>query len=1150
MGEGTEDRLQELFDQAVSTPASDRASFLDLACEGDPGLRAELEALLACDAEFDDRGEAEGLLRSPVLRLPRTEVGELPKTWNPAPPVRIGRYRIGRRIAEGGMGAVYEAEQDNPRRVVALKVVRPNLTSSEVLRRFVHEARILAKLHHPGIAQVYEAGLADDGKPFFAMEFVRGLPLDEFANRKELDLVARVALLARVCEAVQHAHDQNVIHRDLKPANILVEDSGQPKVLDFGVARVTGADPMTGVGLTQTGQLLGTPSYMSPEQIAADPASIDRRADVYALGVILFQLVTHRLPYRLEDRPLVEVSRLILEQDPPRLSSIDRALRGDLETIVAKALEKDPSRRYHSALAMAEDLRRWQANEPILARPPSTLYHLGRFARRHTALVGGVFATALALLLGIISTLVFAIGEARQRGEAEQNARAALVEKREALFQAYCARMAAAAAAFSVHDIVEAARELDAAPVDLRGWEWRQLHSRLDDSTTVIPLADGSGGVLVPGQDRLRFGVVDVTGLRLFNMGGREELSLRFETRNKSLVSAVDGRQGLRTAVWSKEETFDLYDQGSHRSARIDYREPISVRSALSPDGTRLVLPRNEGGRIRLGVYDVASGREISRLDGHPANIWAFAFSADGTRLASAGEDRLARVWDPSSGALIQTFQGHENKVLGVSFSPDGARLLTTSADGTVRQWDVATGRELESPYDRHSGYVTAASYSPDGRQVASTGSDRTVRVWQAKGRRDVAVLLGHTGNITDIAFDPDGLRLASLSQPSMLNFAGDQTIRTWLVDPNATLPVLRGHTGDVYPVAYSPDGRRIASGGWDQTVRLWDATTGELCATLTHPGPVHDLAFAPNGTWLVSASLADSRLRIWDVVTAQLRREIELPPGSLRFLTIRPDGRRIAATLTLPNSEEAVMYVSDLESGRCLFSGTMVSIEYSPDGRWLAVRENDPKIISLLDGESHEVVRRLTGHEERISSASFSPDGRQLASCGHDRTVRVWHLEDGGCQVLRGHTDDVFAAAFHPDGTRLASGGRDRVIRIWNLSRGQEVAQLQGHTSYVWSLAFSPDGATLATGSGDLTVRLWDTAPLKVRYQARRDAERLRPEAERLVDALWRESPDPSRVVDAIKANRGLDELRRDAALRAVLKRCTSPESITSPPH
>src|SRR5262249_47923850 len=301
------DRVQELFHRAVALPPAQRAAFLAATCADEPALRAEVEGLLACDAEFAEGGGDEGFLNTPLVRAPAPATlgaGEpLPTAWPPAHPVWIGRYRVLRRIAEGGMGAVYEAEQDSPRRVVALKVVRPGFASPALVKRFAHEAQILARLHHPGIAQVYEAGLADDGQPFFAMEFIRGLPLDEFADRHGLDLAARAGLVARVGDAVQHAHDRGIIHRDLKPANILVEETGQPKVLDFGVARATDADLLTAAGLTRTGQLLGTPNYMSPEQVAGDPAAIDRRADVYALGGILFELAAPRLPYRLGGRP-------------------------------------------------------------------------------------------------------------------------------------------------------------------------------------------------------------------------------------------------------------------------------------------------------------------------------------------------------------------------------------------------------------------------------------------------------------------------------------------------------------------------------------------------------------------------------------------------------------------------------------------------------------------------------------------------------------------------------------------------------------------------------------------------------------------------------------------------------------------------------
>jgi tetratricopeptide (TPR) repeat protein len=419
-------RVCELFQTARELAPDQRRAFLDASCGADVALIEEVRSMLA------SHDRSPGFLEAPVdLQRLDTGVSEPASAGPFASPSRIGRFRVLDVLGRGGMGTVFLAEQDHPHRRVALKVLHPGLTSPAHLRRFENEAEILGRLHHPGIAQIYEAGTDFTplgAQPWFAMEEVRGTPLVEHADAASLSTRRRLELVVRVAAAVQHAHQHGVVHRDLKPANVLVDETGEPKVLDFGIARAAESDLRTTSALTADGELLGTLAYMSPEQLGGDSSRIDARTDVYALGVITYELLTGALPHDPRGRSLVACARAIREDEPRPLGSLHRELAGDVETIVAKALEKEPDRRYASAAEYAGDIQRHLRDEPVLARPASTTYQLAKFARRNRALVGGVAGIIVALAIGIVAAWVKAREATRARGEAEmagQNALAA-----------------------------------------------------------------------------------------------------------------------------------------------------------------------------------------------------------------------------------------------------------------------------------------------------------------------------------------------------------------------------------------------------------------------------------------------------------------------------------------------------------------------------------------------------------------------------------------------------------------------------------------------------------------------------------------------------------------------------------------------------
>jgi WD40 repeat protein len=1070
-------RLRQVFDAAADLPPERRAAFLDSACADDAALRAQVEALL----EADER--AEDFLQPP-------NAGE----WIGAPlPASIGRYRVVRLIGAGGMGAVFEAQQDNPRRTVALKVMRTALVSAASLRRFEFEAQVLARLHHPGIAQVYEAGthrLAGAGGPcevpYFAMELVRGaMPITEYAQKHGLSLRDRISLLAAACDAVHHGHQNGVIHRDLKPANILVDTEGRVKVIDFGVARAADhADPS---GLhsqhTTVGLLVGTLRYMSPEQCgggAPDPAAppvIDSRTDVYSLGVILFELLTRRLPYDLGSTTLAQAPRIICEQVPHRPRSIDPSLRGDIETILLKALEKQRDRRYQSAADLAADLRRFLARQPIAARPPTPGYHLRMFVARNRALAAALAAAAATLAVGVAGISVNLARALRAERDAQSG-------RLEAERQAYNASIWAAEAAIKASDGGTATARLAAAPAQHRGWEWGYLRASADQSRARLP-APGPGCIVASPDGRVVAGAFGPDRAAAWDAESRRPL---WDVQTVNWVGAPRfSRDGSLLLVCGSREAAVLDAHSGREIRRLAYAGPGTGALGLAVDD-----------RSRRLAVAFADGRGVSVID------------ADHAGAADAGNV----LWSISLPGSYWAFS--------VDFSPDGSMLAHTDAEGVVIR-DAGTGAVIERLRTVSGSTVTGQprlAFSADGSVLAAT-TGQCVELYDTRSWRLLHLLQGHSLRIHGLAFDRAGRRLVTASM--------DKTVRVWDAGSGETLRVLVGHGAAVLGACFvqgDAGADRVWSASADSALLVWDCDAPAPGRAAVLPSPFARplaLAFLPDSTCLLvsaSDSLAewhldnpaglrtpwhgmlrtfgaavpglgliggidrDGCVGLWD--WPGLQRRWTGPAIPDRSPVPVPVLSADAALLAVESDECHIRVIRAADGAQVrLLEGARdgsAGLALSPDHSLLAAGGEDG-LVRIWDLGSDSPPRLLHGHdagpESSVLAVAFSPDGSLLASAGNDQAVRVWDAPSGQPRaVLRGFGSAVWSVAFHPDGSRLATGSQDRVVRVWDTRTWTELLQLRGHTGTIVSLAWSPDGRVLASGGYDGVVHVWCADP------------------------------------------------------------------------
>jgi eukaryotic-like serine/threonine-protein kinase len=1121
----SENTFDTIFDHARRlSDLQKRETYLKRVCGHDPALRAEIESLLAADAQADGFMKTQLDSRQDSSSIsPYEGAGTL-----------IGPYKLLEKIGEGGFGVVYMAEQKEPiRRRVALKIIKLGMDTAQVVARFEAERQALALMDHPNIAKVMAGGATDSGRPYFVMELVRGTPITAYCDVNHLSTEERLELFISVCRAIQHAHQKGVIHRDIKPSNVLVamhDDKPVVRIIDFGIAKAMHQSLTEKTLFTQFQQFIGTPTYMSPEQAGLSSLDIDTRSDIYSLGVLLYEILTGQPPLdpkELTTGDYAEMRRRIQEVEAPKPSTrfsmmsqqdvttvatqrksdpvrLKRLLKGDLDWIILKALEKDRKRRYDTANAFAEDIRRFLNHRPVTAAAPSTIYVLKKYARRHRASIAVTVGFVLLLVVGTTVSVTQAIranrGETRANtlyNEAETLRLQERAAKERAQRNAYIAGITLVQADWEKGNY-QRVRETLASLADYpdRSFEWFYWQHMAHLDTISVPTF--SGGI--------RSFALSPDGHRMASVMKDHSIEVRSTTTGEKLSTFTGHVIRANAAAFSPDGRMVASCGGAYGEVRLwdpDTGEQIAVfGSASRPIGNSLTsLDFSQDGKFIVtgggyanDVYrlDIKTGRAL-RLGGSAPNRWIskVAYAHNDTWIFAKGS--VLGKYDVHTGRRVAQIGDADNEFQVSTFacSPTSPHLALVRGQIEIHDTETADFSEPLHTIEVDLPGRTRLSFSPDGARLL------------VSIRGDTHIYDTHTWTLQQTL--PGGSYLAQQVPHSqrVISTDGHKTVKLW---DTSTIHHATPKKLDYQPVEISEDGRRMLvlspadAMGSAREARITDTDTGLLSPMRLAIGKdikdIHGFALSEDGRWVAIGVNTkhphwdDCRLKVFDAMTGELKLSLHTPRAEHQAVSFGPQGKTVAAR----ERRGGGIGIWEIETGRKRFSQRddfrINVFAFSPDGAYLAGGSPDGVVKiwntrtgkGLIEWQAHEIQRFNAFHVFDNHCMAYSPDGRCLATGGLDGLVKIWDAKTGQLQsTLSGHRGEVKGIGFTPDGKRVFSYAGDGSVRFWDSATGRQVLELQDplfDDTHKWTVAFSRDGTRVIAMTPELPqYRIWEAA-------------------------------------------------------------------------